>query len=228
MSIKERSKRILNLKEFENNTAPLNVGKMDLNCPFVEQKILRMAVRFEGNEFLIPDELNWVKPMFEKVLKFQRENIGIEHSFCYITIRHGLITSEKDDEWHLDGYSLRISHIPEQNYIWTSNHPTEYINKNIPIHKDLNPLIHNMNWYLEDFVNESDVLQCKEKEIYCIDPYILHRRPNIKDDIQRTFVRISFVPIEINDINNTQNPLCYRKYTKNGVEFRDKLEKFNP
>ena len=36
-------------------------------------------------------------------------------------------------------------------------------------------------------------------------------------------LRNSFTPIEINDFNNTQNPLIKREYTQDGVEFRNKL-----
>jgi hypothetical protein len=44
----------------------------------------------------------------------------------------------------------------------------------------------------------------------------------------RTFVRISFVPIEINDINNTKNLLIPRVYSGDGVAYRNRLINYTP
>lgn len=226
MSIEERAKRILNLNEFANNCEPISLGHFDLTPPENEQRVLRVAIRVEGGDFIIPKELEWVRPFFEKALNHQREAIKVEHSFSYITVRHGLVTTKTDDEWHLDGFSTRITHIPEQNYIWSSNDATEYLKQNIEIDKRFDPLKNNINFYLEEELKKENIMKCKEKHIYCIDPYILHRRPKLEKQTLRTFVRVSFVPIEINDINNTQNPCLPRKYTKDGVKFRNTLTRF--
>lgn len=56
------------------------------------------------------------------------------------------------------------------------------------------------------------------------DPYIIHKRPTVPEGKVRTFVRVSHVPIEIPDVNNTQNPLMPKNYDRDGVkEFRDSL-----
>lgn len=226
MSIIKRSKNIINLDEFKNFNEPLSLGYFDLKLPKEDLRILRLAIRVEGGDFIIPPELLWIKPFFEKVLKYQREVIQVEHSFCYITIRKGYVKTKTDDKWHLDGFSTRITHIPEQNYIWSSNNATEYVNQGFNIDKRFNPLINNINFYLEDNIIKENIKNFKEKNIYCIDPYILHRRPFLSENIYRTFIRISFVPIEINDINNTQNNKLPRNYTKNGIDFRNNLTIF--
>lgn len=225
--LKDRAKRIVSTKEFENTGTPVATTSLELLCPYQEQKILRMAVRVDGGEYKIPEELNWLLPMFEHVKAYQENEIEVEHSFCYITVRHGLVDSVTDDEWHVDGFSTRITHIPEQNYIWTNNSGTEFVDLNIDFPKEFNPIFHNVNLFLEDFVIPSEIQQSKENTVYVLDPYILHRRPTETKQKERTFVRISFVPIEINDINNTQNPLIPRNYTKNGVSFRDSLKKYS-
>lgn len=226
MSIIDRAKRIVNVKEFEGYSDPLSLGYFDVNPPKEDQHVLRVVVRVEGGDFVIPSELEWVRPFFEKVLKHQREVVQVEHSFSYITIRHGNVTSKRDDEWHLDGFSTRITHIPEQNYIWSSNNATEYVNQSFEINEKFNPLKNNINLYLEEDLKKENILKCKEKHIYCIDPYILHRRPALSEETFRTFIRVSFIPIEINDINNTQNKNLQRNYTKDGVAFRNNLTRF--
>lgn len=39
-------------------------------------------------------------------------------------------------------------------------------------------------------------------------------------------VRLSFVPIEIDDVNNAQNPLLPRSYAHDGVAHRNRLETY--
>ena len=56
-----------------------------------------------------------------------------------------------------------------------------------------------------------------------MDPYVPHRRPASTQGEMRCFVRVSFTPIEINDVNNAQNPLIPRNYTRDGVEIRNQL-----
>jgi len=55
---------------------------------------------------------------------------------------------------------------------------------------------------------------------YCLrcEPYVIHRRPPNTQGIHRTFVRISFTPIEIMDINNTENPAIQTNYTRDGIK----------
>ena len=215
MSIIERAKRIVSVSEFENNVQPIELSRIDVKCPHDNQYILRMCVSTDGVNYLIPDELKWLKPLFIEALTHQMNAVDVEKKFCYITVRHGLVTSVTDDEWHVDGFSTKIEHVPEQNYIWTNRIPTEYTNVSIKFPEDFDPLTHNINYYLQDNITE-EVKQCKENVLYCMDPYILHRRPSVSTGTKRTFVRISFVPIMIDDVNNTQNPLLPQSYSHDG------------
>ena len=55
------------------------------------------------------DEYLHRKKLFNEALKHQREVIQVTHSFCYITIRNGLVKSKTDEEWHVDGFSTKIN-----------------------------------------------------------------------------------------------------------------------
>jgi len=59
--------------------------------------------------------------------------------------------------------------------------------------------------------------------MYAMDPYMLHRRPPQTEGMVRTFVRISYVPILINDVNNTPNPLLPIECDADGVANRNRL-----
>ncbi|AQW88969.1 hypothetical protein pEaSNUABM50_00452 [Erwinia phage pEa_SNUABM_50] len=226
MNIIERAKHIVSVSEFESNVNPIEMKKIKAVCPYDEQYILRMVVSTDGLTYHLPIELRWMYPLYIAALKHQTEVIGIKHPFCYITVRHGLVKSITDDEWHVDGFSTKIVHVPEQNYIWSNSIPTEYTNVSVKFPDDFDSNIHNVNHYLQKFVHNDEVQQCKENVLYCLDPYILHRRPSSSTGEVRTFVRISFVPIEINDVNNTQNKLLPRTYNNDGVQVRNKLRTY--
>lgn len=219
----KRSKENLSLKNYSEFCEPFKICKIDLDIPKNDIKILRMCIRNNGGEYHIPDSLNWLNDYFHKVLDHHKNFFGVEYPFSYVTVRSGLTEFQTDSAWHVDGFSMREEHLPEKNYIWTSNEGTEYIEKNFYIPESFDPLLYNINNYLSQFVKDKDIKKLESGFIYCIDPYILHRRPPTTQNIRRTFVRISFVPIQINDVRNTQNPLLPVEYTKDGIDFRNKL-----
>lgn len=224
-NISKRARKIFNLKQFNKNNYPELVRYIKVYCPYERQYVLRMLIKEAYNSFKIPEELKWIEPIVEEAYRYQKEVVKIEHSFCYVTIRHGLVTSVTDDEWHVDGFSTLISHIPEQNYGWANCYATECIIKKIKFPKDFNSLVHNAHPFIQSKINKQDNLfNIPSNMLFCFDPYVIHRRPQVPEDTIRTFVRVSFDPIEIKDINNTPNPLIPKQYKRDGVkDFRNQL-----
>lgn len=210
------------------NPSPEKISKLSLDTPHETQYILRMPISTDcGKTLHIPPELKWTVPIVNLGLLHQH-NISSEHPFVYLTIRHGWVESKTDDEWHVDGFSVRIAHRPEQNYIWCNIEPTEWWDENIPIPEDFNPHIHNIHQYFQDKIGNKThaIKQMEEKSVYCIDPYIIHRRPPNTFCTYRTFVRVSFIPIPILDVNNTQNPLLAQPATSDGIFRRNLLKRY--
>lgn len=219
----ERALMNLSVAGFSYNEHPLTVGQMNL-CPQLDrQYVLRMIVGEELGKFFLPSELEWVRCLVEKAYAIQ-SRFSLPHRFCYVTVRHGEVTSTTDDEWHVDGFSMRNHHIPDQNYIWCDSFPTEWLCQSISIPNDFDPLRHNLHKYIASVADENNAVSLSEKVLYAFDTYCIHRRPKVPEGTHRTFVRVSFCAIEIDDVNNTDNPLIPRKYTRDGVkEFRDTL-----
>lgn len=226
----ERAFSALNLEQYKAHNSPSIASNIfGLECPYEEQYILRMMIKGTGdNDFKIPSELEWLRSTIEKANFYQTEKLKVHHSFCYVTVRHGLVESVTDDEWHVDGFSTKITHIPEQNYIWSNCYPTEYVTLPIKFPEDFDPMRHNIHSYIQKRVaiRKPEIKFLSPSNLLCVDPYVIHRRPsNIPEGTRRTFIRISFVPIEIRDDNNTQNPLLpVPVYGVDGVkDFRNKL-----
>jgi hypothetical protein len=166
-----------------------------------------MMVRSDMLPLAIPDELDWLRFTIYRLNNYQKAH-NLHNPFVYVTVRHGIVTSETDDLWHVDGFSMRTPHTPEQNYICVNGEdPTEYlINKwNLPATFD--PFVHNIHHYFRDFPHGAKRVQGQSGIVYAIDPYCVHRRPSVTVGKMRTFWRISFVPIEIEDDTCTPNPL---------------------
>lgn len=226
-SIADRADSILRLGQYAESNDSDWVGPLNLSPPDERQYILRMLIGTAYDGMHIPKEITWAFPLIEMAVEYQNNAVGIRHPFCYITIRHGEVTTLTDDEWHVDGFSMRVNHLPEQNYIWTNTAPTEILHDTpVEFSKDFDPLRHDINKVFQKVAKEprAKISPLETDTLYCIDPYIAHRRPPITKGIQRTFVRLSFTPIEIDDVNNTPNPLLPRDYTRDGLEFRNQLE----
>ncbi len=206
-SIFERAKKNLSLAYFKMPNHPLEVGHLALALPANRCYVLRMMVKSPRWGFSIPAELGWVRPLFDAAYAFQVANFP-DHPFAYITTRHGLVTSETDDLLHVDGFSVRKEHGPEQNYTWTgSGAPsTEFLEQGFDIPASFDPLKHNLHWYLQDHARMENLRPGKPGMIYCMDPYVAHKRPTMQEGTQRTFVRVSFVPIEIESNECSRNP----------------------
>ncbi len=227
LSVHDRALTALDLRTYDNWNLPDEVGPVDLVIPDGRTYVLRMLIRRPGDEgYLVPDELSWVAPLLPMAESHQQQVVKVRHPFQYLTIRSGLVDSETDDQWHVDGFSLRFNHLPEQNYFWCDSDPTEYIVHPVQIPPSFDPLKHNIHFLFQDVFERSppDVRRMRTKVLYCFDPYVVHRRPVHSRGQQRTFVRISHLPIELNDVHDARNPLMGPKLAEDRVSsFRNQL-----
>jgi hypothetical protein len=208
-SIIDRAHRSLSKEGYNAYNYPEYVGTINLFPPEHRQYILRMLIRRPGDpENIIPEELDWVRPLIDKADLFQRECVRVNHPYRYLTIRSGEVSSTNDDTWHVDGFSLRFNHLPEQNYIWCNTLPTEYVAFPVDLSNGFDPMKHNIHLLFQDVLENNVLAESLEAgSLYCLDPYVIHRRPKNSTKSFRTMVRYSHVPIPIDDINNTSNPL---------------------
>jgi hypothetical protein len=215
----------LSLDGYKHVSSPIYISKVQYVVPFDRQYILRMLVRTpESDGFCVPTELDWLKPTILNLDAIQKQN-GLKNQFVYVTVRHGLVTSQTDDIWHVDGFSLRRHHLPEQNYIWTNREPTEYADQAFPIPSAFDPSKHHIHWYFDEQVEAENIRRCEEQTICLFDPYFVHRRPKNTIGMMRTFWRVSFIEIEIEDGQCQQNPLLPVKQYRGG-DIRNSLCRF--
>jgi len=203
-----RFQKLKTLKDFETLTPPSKIAyNKKPQCPFEEQMVLRMLIRPKySSKFFIPDCLEWLRPHIEHFYSYDSMVTGIHNKWCYVTVRHG-IEKEPDNNWHLDGGSLRVELIPERNYIFVSEYGIEYKTGTVNFDEDFDPVKQNLfSYILNNISNEEDHVTMPGKWLL-VHPFVFHRRSPKAVGANRTFIRITFPDIEIRDVNCTQNPL---------------------
>jgi len=199
-----RAKRLLNLRDFDSASAPVMVGSSRAVAPS-DQHVLRMMLRSDDLPFSIPPELDWLADYVEELDRFQVAN-GLHNPFVYVTVRQGPSRTTTDDLWHVDGFSMRTPHAPEQNYVRVVGRATEFLVRAWDLPETFDPLVHNIHRYFQQH-EAGELVVGEDSGIYAIDPYCVHRRPPVSAGEWRSFTRVSFVPIEIEDDTCTRNPL---------------------
>lgn len=216
--------KIKELSDWNTLDAPVKVPEL---VPFEapsDQMILRMLVRTKYGRFEVPQELAYLEPVIYNLAAVDASWTGIRDSWCYVTVRSG-IPFPTTDEWHFDGGSLRTELIPERNYVWCDRFPLQYKMGNVNFPEDFDPLKHNMFTFAAKEVEDSPILNVDAEKWYLLSPFCLHRRDPASNGFQRTFIRVSFIDIEVRDVKCTQNPLLPTEaYERNPVKsFRDSL-----
>ena len=175
---------------------------------------------------MIPPELAWIREAIDTCV--QREGARFADEFIYVTIRHGIVTSVDDDFWHVDGFTMRLIHRPEHNYLWSDVYPTEILAQPFTFPDDFDPLRHNLFWYIQEHADESKAVSLPPRRLACLDVYHIHRRPPAATGTTRTLIRITFCPVEIEDDSCQHNPLMEpTMYNRLGSrDFRDKLTRY--
>ena len=222
-------KKICTLSDFETLDAPerLEICNPSWVAPMpVEQHVLRMLVKPKYGKFSIPEELNGLRDWIFFLYGYDSEMSQIENSWCYVTVRHGIPWSERDDEWHFDGVSFRTELIPDRNYIWVNRAPTQFKTGSLTIPSDFDPAKYNFHTFAAKQLEHNVIQEIEAQSWYYLSQFCLHRRqPDMDKTTSRTFIRISFTDIEIRDEMNTQNPLLPTDaYGRNPVKsFRNQL-----
>lgn len=221
--------KIKTLDDWNTLDPPLPVlSGFDMNPP-EDQQILRMLVRPKYGTLKTPNQLTWLDDAIFNLSKLDEELTGIKNSWCYVTVRSGL-PFPSTDEWHFDGASLRTELIPERNYVWCSKYGFQYKMGDLGYPEDFDPQTHDMFSYAREQLKDNAILTSQVNQWYLLSPFCIHRRDPESTGHHRTFVRISFIDIEVRDLKCTQNPrhpTC--SFDRDPVKsFRSKLKDYSP
>lgn len=221
--------RLKRLDDFTRLSTPEPVDIPAPVCPHGDQYVLRVLVRPKYTRRLsLPIWLGWLRESIEAAARVDAEQTGIRHSWCYVTVRHGIVRSATDDEWHFDGASFRSDTIPERNYCYADHSHMEYRLGAVDIPEGFDPLRYDLSDIAARRTEGRPVHRVPAGRWVRVLPTCLHRRPPHTTGTRRTFVRVSFIDVEIRDMNNTANPLLPAPaWGRDPVRtFRDRLSRW--
>lgn len=204
-----RAARDFTQAEYKYPAPPVFLGTFDIAPPAYSVYALRLLISGPGSgDYVIPARVAFLKEYISSCAAYQAQFFpDYLGRFVYLTVRSGEVLSNRDDEFHVDGFQgISIPrHIPEQNYLWVSSHPTLFSLQPYFV-EQLDPAKHNFHSYFEAHTDKRNLYKGVEKGVYIVDPYHVHARPKLPEGVKRTAIRLTFSPVEIRDDSNTVNP----------------------
>lgn len=179
---------------------PEPLGKFEIDLPEY-MYILYMPIRFPKGDYVIPSQLEAIKPLLEEVRYSDKD-------YVYVTVKHmihGVGSSFNRDGWHSDGYMS-----DDVNYVWCSNESTHFTEVTVDSSSLVGDHTKDLLKLNELVAHQSQpVVQYPEKTLLRLDQYNIHRAPINKNstEVERTFIKISVSPDKYNLKGNSRNPL---------------------
>ena len=176
--------------------------------------VLRMPLKWQNeNNVRLPEEMKSLKPLITRLFAYERNiNPRYQEFAAHITIDNRIIegdTTHRFPHFHgddLQGGIFQPKVITAHSYIVTTDPSTEVC---------LQPFfVAHLHDTFEKVFDEFDrqarsenIVSVLGSHVYLVDPYNVHRSPIIEKKCFRTFLRITFTPVEMLLPHNTDNPL---------------------
>ena len=224
----ERAKRLVNLSDYAHtlSEASLRVGAIDVSLPDTQRSVLRLPLCMNG-VWSIPSEFDWLSEFIHHCVVYQSRHF-VSHPFWYLTVRRtDADPTNRSSQWHVDGFSLRTPHLPEMNYLWCSEEPTLFYEKPLVFPHDFDGKRHNLQTFIEERIDAQYMVQGQPRQIYLLDPYVVHKKPDSIASTNRFLIRLSNIPVEIEDDLHTPNPAFpSKRYGRVGKDIADHFERY--
>ena len=186
-------------------SAPIDLGEVDVSLPEV-MYYLYLPVKLAGHRFsVIPKNLRPLIPLLWEVFVDMTKEEW-EQSYIYLTVKKMFVSpsvTANRPGWHADGFGTE-----DMNYIWYDCLPTEFSEG----HFDITDGDHVKS--LEEFEAQAPhhpISTYPNKHLLKLDSSVVHRVAAAKEQMMRTFVKISVSKDKYNLKDNSINhELDYR------------------
>lgn len=206
--------------------------------PYDHQYVQNLLIKrpAKGNQRIkLPYRCRWLAHHL-RYLKAYLKSIGMGYAWedyhLYLTVRHGDIHSESASQWHRDGYSVNHPHDVDLMFTWCNTYAAEFLVGDIEYPDDLDPRIHNVNWYLDDRfklgAGDMEVVPGDVGHWNYFTGTSVHRAspalPAVSStrkgtpNVRRTFVRLALIKQEITGSACEQHPFAYKKDIRNRLK----------
>jgi hypothetical protein len=203
--------QIWNLNQFQTIRQPVVIGNFNKwNHKF--PRILDCPIKFPNSSFRIPLECIKLQNAIQQIINFEYSiNPLFNYFYCYLTIDTGIVkatTTQRRAGCHVDGFQgarINPKTIINRSYISSNCLPTVFY----PHEFKTNHLDESKDNFFLDFdrqAKEEFAWRPNENDIVLSDAYCVHRCDVAKQNIYRTFFRLSFDVKKFDRLGNTHNP----------------------
>lgn len=208
---------------------PIDLGLWDDLAKANIPNVLRLPLRNKGTKYHIPSELADLRGLLEFVINYEK-NINPYHEdvFCHITVDNSHVKAGEYHRYpgfHADGFQgtkLTPKLLPEHSYIFVSAPATELCIQPFFL-QHLDDAKHNMFQEMDRQAHPANIYRGLPGHLYLFDPYVVHRTPEISQDTQRLFIRITFTFAELDHPKNTVNPMLAPYQYPDRIDIRENL-----
>lgn len=208
---------------------PIDMGLVEESLYKCDVNVLRMPLKFSGTMYGIPEELKSLTGLIKRVAEYEAFiNPNHEKMFCHITYDRSVVMPgqyHRFPGFHGDGIQgtkLTPKVNVEHSYILATSPPTEFCLQPFFL-KHLDEAKHNFFLEFDKQAHECNVYRSLSGHLYLIDPYMVHRTPKIAEQVERTFVRITYAFTELQHPKNTVNPMFEGQKYQSRVDVRENL-----
>lgn len=177
-------------------------------------RILDMPIKFPNSNYRIPKELEHLTSLIQKIATHEHlMNKKIDDYYCYLTLDRRIVKAGKTtrkEGIHVDGFQgARLGEkLPvDHSYLLSSNHATIFYNQSFKVEKQWDKTCHN---YFEGFENQKlpgTQVVFPNHTVLLLDAYTLHEAPQVLEDTERTFLRLSYTVREFDRLGNAHNSM---------------------
>ena len=185
--------------------APVNLGHINLELPEV-MYYLYLPIKFQGQGKMFLEQRLW--PLFP-LLNAIRNDVGERawfDNYVYVTVKKMFVSPQVTANrpgWHADGFGTN-----DLNYIWYDELPTLFA-EGEDFHITEGDHIKSLEEFERDANSPANkIVTYQPKTLLKLDPYVVHAvDTNVKEQIMRTFVKVSISRDRYNLKDNSINPL---------------------
>lgn len=206
-------------KEFNKINLPnvlFTLSDKEINS-YTEQDVMRvldMPIKFPGSNYKIPKELDHLVNLIQKIVSHEHLiNKKVNDYYCYLTLDRRVVPygkTTRKEGIHVDGFqgARLVDRLPiDHSYLLCNNNPTLFYNQPFSVEEKWDKTCHNYFEGFEKQKKENSVVIYPDNTVLLIDAYCLHEAPLVKQDMRRTFLRLSYTVREFDRLGNAHNPM---------------------
>lgn len=211
-----------NIEEFQHTRQPIDIGLIQNKFAFQNPmpNVVNLPIKMAGSDKMyVPIEYAGMEEALNKIFGYEKAiNPSYTDNYAYLTIDKNYVragSSQSRFIYHVDGFQSAdyTNNTVQRNYTVTDIVPIEFVLSPLETKGLAGEIVG--NWF-ESFTHQSehvDKMKSIPLHIYHYDGYQVHIPTQTMATTDKTTLRVSFTPRQMNQLGNGINPLIDEEWT---------------